>query len=42
MTFYRTKGYFDPERFDHVQRQVLASAVTEGEALLARFARRFA
>ena len=42
MTFYRTKGYFDPNRFDHVQRQVLAAAVTEGEALLARFADRFA
>ncbi|GAB3595419.1 glutamine amidotransferase-related protein [Microbacterium tumbae] len=38
MTFYRTKGYFDPARFDAVQQEVLASAVTEGEALLRRFA----
>ncbi|MGW8483209.1 glutamine amidotransferase-related protein [Microbacterium sp. NPDC055903] len=38
MTFYRTKGYFDPTRFDAVQQEVLASAVTEGEALLRRFA----
>ncbi len=38
MTFYRTKGYFDPDRFDAVQQQVLASRVTEGEAILGRFA----
>ncbi|ALX65644.1 glutamine amidotransferase-related protein [Microbacterium sp. XT11] len=42
MTFYRTTGYFDPEQFDLVQGQVLAASVTEGAALLRRFAERFA
>lgn len=42
MTFYRTTGYFDPEEFDIVQRQVLAASVTEGAALLRRFAKTFA
>ncbi|GAT73712.1 glutamine amidotransferase-related protein [Microbacterium hydrocarbonoxydans] len=42
MTFYRTTGYFDPEEFDLVQGQVLAASVTEGAALLRRFAQRFA
>ncbi len=42
MTFYRTTGYFDPEEFDLVQGQVLAASVTEGAALLRRFAERFA
>lgn len=41
MTFYRTTGYFDPERFDAVQREVLAASVTEGAALLRRFAETF-
>lgn len=38
MTFYRSKGYFDPAEFDIVQQRVLASSVTEGEMLLRRFA----
>jgi GMP synthase (glutamine-hydrolysing) len=38
MTFYRTTGYFDPDEFDRVQGQVLAASVTEGAALLRRFA----
>lgn len=38
MTFYRSKGYFDPAEFDIVQQQVLAASVTEGELLLRRFA----
>jgi GMP synthase (glutamine-hydrolysing) len=42
MTFYRTTGYFDPEEFDLVQGQVLAASVTEGAALLRRFAAQFA
>lgn len=42
MTFYRTTGYFDPEEFDLVQGQVLAASVTEGAALLRRFAALFA
>lgn len=42
MTFYRTTGYFDPEEFDRVQGQVLAASVTEGAALLRRFADTFA
>jgi len=42
MTFYRTTGYFDPDEFDLVQGQVLTASVTEGEALLRRFAERFA
>lgn len=42
MTFYRTTGYFDPEEFDLVQGQVLAASVTEGAALLRRFAETFA
>ncbi|WP_243229713.1 GMP synthase [Microbacterium sp. CIAB417] len=42
MTFYRTKGYFDANAFDAVQQRVLAETVTEGEALLARFAATFA
>ena len=42
MTFYRTTGYFDPAEFDLVQGQVLAASVTEGAALLRRFAERFA
>lgn len=42
MTFYRTTGYFDPEEFDLVQRQVLSASVTEGAALLRRFAETFA
>ncbi|MFB7250146.1 GMP synthase [Microbacterium sp. NPDC056234] len=42
MTFYRTKGYFDANAFDAVQQRVLASTVTEGEALLFRFAATFA
>lgn len=42
MTFYRTTGYFDPEEFDLVQGQVLAASVTEGAALLRRFAEQFA
>jgi GMP synthase (glutamine-hydrolysing) len=37
MVFYRTKGYFDAERFDAVQAQVLAARVTEGTSLLRRF-----
>lgn len=41
MTFYRTTGYFDPTRFDAVQQEVLASSVTEGAALLRRFAALF-
>ena len=41
MTFYRTTGYFDPDRFDAVQQQVLAASVTEGAALLRRFAELF-
>jgi len=42
MTFYRTTGYFDPDEFDAVQGQVLSAAVTEGAALLRRFAQTFA
>lgn len=42
MVFYRTTGYFDPEEFDLVQGQVLAASVTEGAALLRRFAEAFA
>lgn len=42
MTFYRTTGYFDPEEFDLVQGQVLSASVTEGAALLRRFAETFA
>lgn len=42
MTFYRTTGYFDPDEFDAVQQQVLAASVTEGAALLRRFAESFA
>ncbi|KQR49635.1 GMP synthase [Microbacterium sp. Leaf161] len=42
MTFYRTTGYFDPDEFDEVQGQVLAASVTEGAALLRRFAQTFA
>ncbi|MFD8768528.1 glutamine amidotransferase-related protein [Microbacterium oxydans] len=42
MTFYRTTGYFDPDEFDAVQQQVLAASVTEGAALLRRFAETFA
>ena len=42
MTFYRTKGYFDANAFDAVQQRVLAATVTEGEALLSRFAATFA
>lgn len=42
MTFYRTTGYFDPDEFDRVQGQVLAASVTEGAALLRRFAETFA
>lgn len=42
MTFYRTTGYFDPDEFDLVQGQVLAASVTEGAALLRRFAETFA
>lgn len=42
MTFYRTTGYFDPEEFDRVQDQVLSASVTEGAALLRRFADTFA
>jgi len=41
MTFYRTTGYFDPEEFDLVQGQVLSASVTEGAALLRRFAENF-
>ena len=41
MTFYRTTGYFDPSEFDAVQGQVLAASVTEGAALLRRFAETF-
>lgn len=41
MTFYRTTGYFAPEEFDIVQRQVLSASVTEGAALLRRFATTF-
>ncbi|OAN40445.1 glutamine amidotransferase-related protein [Microbacterium sp. H83] len=42
MTFYRSTGYFDPEEFDAVQGQVLSASVTEGAALLRRFAETFA
>ncbi|MCM3779808.1 glutamine amidotransferase-related protein [Microbacterium hydrocarbonoxydans] len=42
MTFYRTTGYFDPDEFDLVQGQVLSASVTEGAALLRRFAETFA
>ncbi|WP_435747046.1 glutamine amidotransferase-related protein [Microbacterium sp. PMB16] len=42
MTFYRTTGYFDPDEFDRVQGQVLSASVTEGAALLRRFADTFA
>lgn len=42
MTFYRTTGYFDPDEFDHVQDRVLSASVTEGTALLRRFAETFA
>lgn len=41
MTFYRSTGYFDPDEFDAVQGQVLAASVTEGAALLRRFAETF-
>jgi GMP synthase (glutamine-hydrolysing) len=41
MTFYRTTGYFDPDEFDRVQGQVLSASVTEGAALLRRFAETF-
>ena len=41
MTFYRTTGYFDPDEFDHVQDRVLSASVTEGTALLRRFAETF-
>lgn len=41
MTFYRTTGYFDPTEFDLVQGQVLSASVTEGAALLRRFAETF-
>lgn len=41
MTFYRTTGYFDPAQFDAVQNEVLAASVTEGAALLRRFAETF-
>ncbi|MCT1365421.1 MULTISPECIES: glutamine amidotransferase-related protein [Microbacterium] len=41
MTFYRTTGYFDPAQFDAVQQEVLAASVTEGAALLRRFAELF-
>ena len=41
MTFYRTTGYFDPDEFDLVQGQVLSASVTEGAALLRRFAENF-
>lgn len=41
MTFYRTTGYFDPTQFDAVQQEVLAASVTEGAALLRRFAELF-
>lgn len=41
MTFYRTTGYFDPDEFDLVQGQVLSASVTEGAALLRRFAQTF-
>lgn len=41
MTFYRTTGYFDADQFDTVQQQVLAASVTEGAALLQRFAETF-
>ncbi|WP_309102854.1 GMP synthase [Microbacterium sp.] len=42
MTLYRTTGYFDPSEFDSVQTQVLSASVTEGAALLRRFAETFA
>lgn len=42
MTFYRSTGYFDPDEFDAVQGQVLSASVTEGAALLRRFAETFA
>jgi GMP synthase (glutamine-hydrolysing) len=42
MTFYRTTGYFAPEEFDLVQGEILAASVTEGAALLRRFAEHFA
>lgn len=42
MTFYRSTGYFDPDEFDLVQGQVLSASVTEGAALLRRFAETFA
>lgn len=42
MTFYRTTGYFDPAEFDRVQDSVLSASVTEGTALLRRFAQTFA
>lgn len=38
MSYYRTKGYFDPEEFTRVQGEVLAASVTEPAHLLARFA----
>lgn len=41
MVFYRTTGYFDPDEFDLVREQVLAASVTEGAALLRRFAETF-
>ncbi|SDS25053.1 glutamine amidotransferase-related protein [Microbacterium paraoxydans] len=41
MTFYRTTGYFDPAQFDAVQQEVLSASVTEGAALLRRFAELF-
>jgi GMP synthase (glutamine-hydrolysing) len=42
MTFYRSTGYFDPAEFELVQGQVLSASVTEGAALLRRFAENFA
>lgn len=38
MSYYRTKGYFDPEEFTRVQGEVLAASVTEPARLLDRFA----
>ena len=42
LTVYRTTGDFDPDEFDVVQGQVLSASVTEGAALLRRFAQTFA
>src|SRR5690606_18761534 len=41
MTFYRSAGYFDAADFDAVRARVLAAPVTEGAALLRRFAETF-